>query len=164
MGNKENHHHKPRTQPIAYSEMYKITFDGYNSVGKTSIMRKYLEGKLYNQSQASYIVHPYFIYTFGFPIEGRNIGVQVFDCKTNGNFESAAPFICRRTDVFIFVYDISDKATFVSIKKNMPMYKDKFEEKDALIIIVGNKIDLPRREVKRDDGINFAKEFNASFI
>lgn len=46
----------------------------------------------------------------------------------------------------------------------MPIYKDKFEEKDALIIIVGNKIDLPRREVKRDDGENFAKEFNACFI
>ena len=165
MGNKGNHqHYAPRPQQMVYSEMYKITFDGYNGVGKTSIMRKYLEGKLYNQQQATYIVHPYFIYTFGFPMEGRNIGVQVFDCKTNGNFGSAAPFICRRTDVFIFVYDISDKSTFVTVKKNMAIYKDKFEEKDALIIIVGNKMDLPRREVQRNDGENFAKEFNASFV
>ena len=99
----------PRAQPIAYSEMYKITFDGYNQVGKTSIMKKYLEGKYYQQQQQTYIVHNYFVYTFGFPMDGRNIGVQVFDCKNNGNFGSAAPFICRRTDVFIFVYDISDK-------------------------------------------------------
>ena len=47
----------------------------------------------------------------------------------------------------------------------MVMYKDKFEEKDALIIIVGNKIDLPRREVQRIDGENFAKEYkNACFV
>ena len=44
------------------------------------------------------------------------------------------------------------------------MYKDKFEEKDALIIIVGNKMDLPRREVQRSVGENFAKEINASFV
>ena len=46
----------------------------------------------------------------------------------------------------------------------MALYKDKFEEKDALIIIVGNKMDLPRREVQRSDGENFAKEINASFV
>ena len=46
----------------------------------------------------------------------------------------------------------------------MAIYKDKFEEKDALVIIVGNKIDLPRREVQRNDGENFAKEINASFV
>ena len=117
MGNKGSHHsHNYKAQPIVYSEMYKITFDGYNQVGKTSIMKKYLEGKVYNQTQAVYIVQPYCIYTFGFPLEGRNIGVQVFDCKTNGNFGSAAPFISRRTDVFIFVYDISYKSTFVTVK------------------------------------------------
>ena len=116
MGNKGRHHHH-KSQLPAFSEMYKITIDGYMAVGKTSIIKKYLEGKLYNQSQAMYIGHSYFIYTFGFPMEGRNIGVQVFDCKNIGNYGSAAPFICRRTDVFIFVYDISDKSTFVSIKK-----------------------------------------------
>ena len=163
MGNKGSHHHH-KSQLPAFSEMYKITIDGYMAVGKTSIIKKYLEGKLYNQSQAMYIVHSYFIYTFGFPMEGRNIGVQVFDCKNIGNYGSAAPFICRRTDVFIFVYDISDKSTFVSIKKSMVIYKDKFEEKDALIIIVGNKMDLPRREVQRSVGENFAKEINASFV
>jgi len=165
MGNKENHKNKHKEdEPITYSEMYKITFDGYNQVGKSSIMKKYLEGKEFKQSEARYILHPYIIYTFGFPLEERNIGVQVFDCKSSGDYGSAAPFICRRTDVFIFVYDISDKSTFVSIKKNMSTYKDKFEEKDALIIIVGNKIDLPRREVQRNLGENFAKEYNAFFV
>ena len=46
----------------------------------------------------------------------------------------------------------------------MPVYKDKFEEKDALIIIVGNKTDLPRREVQKNVGEKFAKEFNAYFV
>ena len=164
-GNKGNHQKNPNPQPIIdYSEMYKITFDGYIGVGKTSLMKKYLEGKVFNQSKESYCARPYFIYTFGFPLEGRNIGIQVFDCSTNGLYLGAAVYICRRTDVFIFVYDISDKSSFITIKKNMPEFKDKFEEKDALIIIVGNKLDLPRREVQRNDAENFAKEFNAYFV
>ena len=65
MGNKGSHHsHNYKAQPIVYSEMYKITFDGYNQVGKTSIMKKYLEGKVYNQTQAVYIVQPYCILVF----------------------------------------------------------------------------------------------------
>ena len=48
MGNKGSHHHIPKSQLAAFSEMYKITFDGYIAVGKTSIIKKYLEGKLYN--------------------------------------------------------------------------------------------------------------------
>ena len=165
MGNKENQKNKHKeAEPIIYSEMYKITFDGYNQVGKSSIMKKYLEGKEFKQSEARYILHPYIIYTFGFPLEERNIGVQVFDCKSSGDYGSAAPFICRRTDVFIFVYDISDKSTFVSIKKIIPLYKERFEEKDGVVIIVGNKIDLPRREVQRNLGENLAKEYNAFFF
>ena len=46
----------------------------------------------------------------------------------------------------------------------MPMYKDKFEEKDALIVVVGNKAFLPRRKVQRISWENFAKEFNSSFV
>ena len=164
-GKKGIHQENQNVQPIIeYSEMYKITFDGLGKVGKTSLMKKYLEGKEFNESQKKYAIRPYTIFTFGFPFEGRNIGVQVFDCSTSINFLGAAPYICRRTDVFIFVYDISDKSTFITIKKNMPVYKDKFEEKDALIIIVGNKTDLPRREVQKNVGEKFAKEFNAYFV
>ena len=165
MGNKGNHQSNHNSQPIIdYSEMYKITFDGFIGMGKTSLIKKYLEGKVFNESKESYAARRYFIYTFGFLFEGRNIGVQIFDCSTNGNFLGAAAYVCRRTDVFIFIYDISDKSSFITIKKNMPAYKDKFEEKDALIIIVGNKMDLPRREVQRNDGENFAIEFNAFFF
>ena len=165
MGNKaESTHNTKMNKTTNYSEIYKIMFDGYNQVGKSSIIKRYLEGKEYDLKNSTYIVHRYDIYNLGFTIEGKNIGVQLFDCKSNGNFGSAAPLISRRIDVFIFVYDITDKSTLISIKRNMPIFKDKFEEKDALVILVGNKADLPKREVFKNDAENLAKDFKMIFL
>ena len=157
MGNDQNNHKEH--QPFINSEMYKISIVGYKDVGKTSIINKYLEGKDFNKTS-------YSITTFGFPLEGRNIGVEICECSVfdDSMFRFKVNTESRRTDIFIFVYDISDKSTFVSIKNNMSLYKYRFEEKDALIIIVGNKIDLPRREVQRNLGENLAKEYIAFFI
>ena len=153
-----------KSQSIVISKSFKILVEGYSGVGKTSILQKYLGGKSYKRKQYMYIAYPYFLYTFSFPFEDKNIGIELFDCINKREFGSAAPFICRRTDIFIFVYDISDNATFITIKKNLVLYKDKFEEKNALKIIVGNKNDLKNREVQRNVGENFAKEINAIFI
>jgi len=50
--------------------MYKIKIIGYRKSGKTSIINKYSKGKESTKSNNS-------INIFGFPFEGRNIGVQV---------------------------------------------------------------------------------------
>ena len=158
MGNKENHqnNHK-KHQPITYSEMYKIVIIGYIKTGKTTIIKKSLEGKEFNKTSSS-------IGIFGFPLEGRNIGVQICEYYINEIGIDSGILWVKKTDVFIFIYDISDKSTFVEIKKSMPKYKYSFEEKDALIILIGNKIDLPKREVQRNLGENLAKEYNAFFF
>jgi len=164
MGNKgSQQNNQKEAQPITYSETYKILFDGNYKVGKRAIIKKYLEGKVFTQTP-SLSLRQFVKYTFGFPLEGRNIGVEIFKCYIHDDYECTGPYICRRTDVFIFVYDISDKSTFVSIKKIIPLYKERFEEKDGVVIIVGNKIDLPRREVQRNLGENLAKEYNAFFF
>ena len=158
MGNNQNNHKEHN--PIIYSEKYKIIILGNRKVGKSSIINKYLEDKEFNKPCYSKTI-------FGFPLEGRNIGVEVCECliyDDNSFITNRVHYESKRTDIFIFVYDISDKSTFVSIKNNMSLYKYRFEEKDALIIIVGNKIDLSRREVQRNLGENLAKEYIAFFI
>ena len=51
---------------------------------------------------------------------------------------------------------LHDKSTFVELKKLVEK-KSLFEEKDALVIVVGNKIDCPKREIHKtmlDEYIN----------
>ena len=124
MGNKPN-----EGNPAHYTEEYKITFDGFIKVGKTTLIKKYLEGKEYNESHDSFCASYYTIFTFGFPKEGRNIGISIYDCSTKENFLGAAAFVCRRTDVFIFIYDITDKSSFLLIKKKSQNIKKNSKKK-----------------------------------
>ena len=164
MGNQENSSKSSsnnvsnkRNQPtvVNYSEVYKVMFDGFTKVGKTTLINKYLEGKEANTKENFYCLRRYNISEFGFLFEGKNIGINLYDCSEYINLE-IAQFISRRIDVFIFIYDITDKSTLVYLKKHILALKDKFEEKDALLIFVGNKKDLPRREVFEKD-INYFK-------
>ena len=136
---------------VYYNETYKIMFDGSLKTGKISLITKFLQDKHYERKDTNYLTRPYSIFKYGFSMEGKNICIEIYDCISNDIFGGAGIYISRRIDVFIFVYSIEDKATFVSTKKNLPKFKDKFEEKDALLILVGNKLDLPKREVYRKD-------------
>ena len=142
-----------------YSEIYQVMFDGLQKVGKTSIIKKYLEGKVFKTTQKEYCLRFYQLYEFGFLFERKNIGINLYDCSEKLNI-TVSNFIARRIDVFIFIYDISDKSTLIFLKKYLVELKDKFEEKDALLILVGNKSDLPRREVFQKDVDYFTKEYN----
>ena len=51
----------------------------------------------------------------------------------------------------VMVYDITKKSTL----SNLKIWNDMFEEHqmpDAVKVVVGNKIDLPEREVNRKEG------------
>ena len=172
MGNQENSSKSSsnnvsnkRNQPtvVNYSEVYKVMFDGFTKVGKTTLINKYLEGKEAITKENFYCLRRYNISEFGFLFEGKNIGINLYDCSEYINLE-IAQFISRRIDVFIFIYDITDKSTLIYLKKHILTLKDKFEEKDALLILVGNKKDLPRREVFEKDINYFIKEFNMTCI
>ena len=149
---------------VACDEEYKIAFDGYIRTGKTSIIRKYIEGKNHEFSNKGIHLREYGLYELVVSIEGKSVRIKIFDCPVKETFGSAIEFIGRRIDIFIFVYDIADKATFVTVKKQFSLLKERFEEKDALLILVGNKIDLPKREVFRDIAEDFAQENKMTFI
>ena len=98
-----------------YSEIYQIMFDGLQKVGKTSIIKKYLEEKIFKTKQKEYCGRFYQLYEFGFLFERKNIGINLYDFSEKLNI-TVSKFIARRIDVFIFIYDISDKSTFIFLK------------------------------------------------
>ena len=95
-------------------------------------------------------------------IEGKNVVSNFCDFKTQEG--SSAITKSKKTDVFVFVFDISDKSTYVFIKNYLSIYKRLSEENDALMILVGNKVDLPKRKVDKEEAENFAKENELEFI
>ena len=70
----------------------------------------------------------------------------------------------KGTQGIILVYDITNRDTFLNIKKWSNHIKDS-ANKDVCILLVGNKSDKEKnREVTYDDGAKVAKECNFIFL
>ncbi len=147
---------------IQYDKVYKIVAWGDQRVGKTAIFEKYLYDKIpsnYHPTNGQKVLKRDLV------IDGKNVGLCFFDSTGNIFFRGAIILNATRTDLFMFVYSIIDKATFVSVKTFIPAFQQKFEEKNAIKILIGNKTDLyNRREVTREEGESLAKEHQMIFI
>ena len=61
------------------------------------------------------------------------------------------------------VYDVSEKETYDNLNKWIAFVKQ-FSNKDLLGILIGNKIDLPDKQVSTERGKNFAEAENLFFM
>ncbi|EPB72709.1 Ras family protein [Ancylostoma ceylanicum] len=62
------------------------------------------------------------------------------------------------------VYDVTNRSSFENLDHWMTEVETYITKGDAVKMLVGNKIDMPNREVSREDGLKFAKRHRALFI
>ena len=124
----------------------KILLLGDTAVGKTSILLKYTDG---------YFPEVY-ISTIGVEykskkvnINGNIINLQIWDTAGQERYKSITTNFLKGADGVLFVYDITQKASFDSLKK---WIRDSEEATEAFQkIIIGNKIDKGKeRKVTKD--------------
>lgn len=147
-----------------FDKMIKIIIDGDIKVGKSSIIKKCLEGKKYNvKSMGKY--NSYKCYSIFQEIEGKNIKIFFVDYHTRSDHVSLVSSQVDMTDVFLFVYDISNTSTFVYIQDYFnKSYKDFAKKNNSIMILIGNKTDLSDRKVEKEGAENYAKENGMLFI
>ncbi|XP_022900043.1 ras-related protein Rab-33B-like [Onthophagus taurus] len=138
---------------------YKVIVLGDAFVGKTTLSYRFCEGKVLSDPES----------TIGLDyrqrvlnLDGEEIKLQLWDTAGQERFRnSLVKSYYRNADAIVFVYDVSDLASFDEVKKcieevnlNMP-YND--EKADIIRILIGNKCDLPKA-VSIDVAIRFADE------
>lgn len=69
----------------------------------------------------------------------------------------------KGTQGIILVYDISNRDTFINVKKWSNHIKDS-AEKDVCVLLVGNKLDKDSREVSYEEGESIGKECKFLFL
>ncbi|KAF1744518.1 hypothetical protein MXB_4312 [Myxobolus squamalis] len=88
--------------------------------------------------------------------------MQIWDTAGQEKFRSLIPGYIRDSSVAIVIYDITDKESFEEILFWIKLVQD---EKDMIIVIVGNKTDLDeKRVVQYEEGKKRADENNALFF
>lgn len=121
----------------AQEAVVKVGMVGDPSIGKTSLMIKYIENRFDNA----------YLQTVGVNFMEKRLGLgnievtcSIWDLGGSTEYHHLMPLVCQDAHVLLFIFDLSRKATLSSVKgwyKKARKYN-----KAAVPILVGTKFDL----------------------
>ncbi|KAJ1687184.1 hypothetical protein LUZ63_018574 [Rhynchospora breviuscula] len=154
---------------------YKLVFLGDQSVGKTSIITRFMYDKFDSTYQPTIGID---FLSKTMYLEDRTVRLQLWDTAGQERFRSLIPSYIRDCSVAIIVYDvsvnhflnfktassdISDRQSFINISKWVEEVHTQ-RRRDIIIVLVGNKNDLvDQRKVSFEEGEVKAIEIGAIF-
>jgi small GTP-binding protein len=139
----------------------KIVMVGDSGVGKSSLVLRWIANSF----------DPNSISTVGFAtsqklvISGdKLVEVTLWDTAGTDRFRSVSPAYYRSADGGILVYDISSAQSFTNLDRWLSDLRE-YASPNSVGILVGNKSDLHElRAVGEDEGLDFGKTHNLSFM
>jgi len=140
---------------------YKLVFLGEQAVGKTSVITRFMYDTFDNSYQATIGID---FLSKTMYLEDRTARLQLWDTAGQERFRSLIPSYIRDSSGAIVVYDITNRASFISTST---WIEDVRSERgpEVVIVLVGNKTDLAdRRQVSTEEGEEKAKENGVMFI
>merc|ERR1719215_1083210 len=162
-GSKSGGAKKTSSAPVALAPLakYKLVFLGDQSVGKTSIITRFMYDNFDRHYQATIGID---FLSKTMYLEDRTVRLQLWDTAGQERFRSLIPSYIRDSSGAIVVYDITNRASFLNTAKWIEDVRSE-RGKEVVIVLVGNKTDLAdRRQVSPEEGEEKAKENGVMFI
>ncbi|KAL6558831.1 Ras-related protein RABH1e [Orobanche minor] len=165
---------------------YKLVFLGDQSVGKTSIITRFMYDKFDTTYQATIGID---FLSKTMYLEDRTVRLQLCeilnkapdpvefslsvllrlydpaeDTAGQERFRSLIPSYIRDSSVAVIVYDVANRQSFLNTSKWIEEVRTE-RGSDVIIVLVGNKTDLvDKRQVSIEEGDAKAREFSVMFI
>mmetsp|Transcript_18647 Transcript_18647/g.39020 ORF Transcript_18647/g.39020 Transcript_18647/m.39020 type:complete len:249 (-) Transcript_18647:374-1120(-) len=141
---------------------YKLVFLGDQSVGKTSIITRFMYDNFDRHYQATIGID---FLSKTMYLEDRTVRLQLWDTAGQERFRSLIPSYIRDSSVAVVVYDVTNRASFLNTSK---WVEDVRAERgsDVVICLVGNKTDLgnDKRQVSTEEGEDKASKDGLLFM
>ncbi|CCG23152.1 Ypt6 protein [Candida orthopsilosis Co 90-125] len=142
---------------------YKIVFLGDQSVGKTSLITRFMYDT-FDETYATTIGIDFLSKTM-YLEEGKTVRLQLWDTAGQERFRSLIPSYIRDSHVAVICYDITNKKSFLNLDK---WIKDVKVERgdDVVIVLVGNKSDLAntKRQVSVEEVEQLHNKIGSNFF
>ncbi len=140
---------------------FKIILLGEFNVGKTSIIKRYIENN-FNQSNEKNTNSN--IYNKTIRIDNKTlVKLNIWDTAGEEEFNPLIKQHFQDASGSLIVYDISNKKSFNKIEKWINEIKEKSPH-HCINVLIGNKSDLSvERKVDCEEGVNLGKKYNFSF-
>jgi len=144
-----------------YDYTFKVLMLGDASVGKTSLVIKYISGLFLEDLKLTIGVD---FYSKAIDFKGIGIKLQLWDFGGEERFRFLLPQYCIGANGAFFLYDITNSLTLRHITDWTNVIRE--NAGNIPIMLVGSKLDLERfRTIDRENGIHAARKNKlASFV
>ena len=139
----------------------KLLIIGESNVGKSSIILRFTENEFYENMQSTVGMD---YKTKQIEIDGNTVKLAIWDTAGQERFRTLTPSYYRDGQGAILVYDVTDRATFMKLETWLNELNTYCNKTDIVKMVVGNKIDLPNREVSTEEGLQFARRHQTLYI
>ncbi|XP_076907761.1 ras-related protein RABH1e-like [Bidens hawaiensis] len=156
--------------PVSPLAKYKLVFLGDQSVGKTSIITRFMYDKFDTTYQATIGID---FLSKTMYLEDRTVALNMLfvylhftnkDTAGQEKFRSLIPSYIRDSSVAVIVYDVANRQSFLNTSKWIEEVRTE-RGSDVIIVIVGNKTDLvDKRKVSIEEGDGKAREHGVMFV
>ncbi|XP_050983551.1 ras-related protein Rab-41 isoform X3 [Labeo rohita] len=140
---------------------FKLVFLGEQSVGKTSLITRFMYDSFDNTYQATIGID---FLSKTMYLEDRTVRLQLWDTAGQERFRSLIPSYIRDSTIAVVVYDITNLNSFQQTSKWIDDVRTE-RGSDVIIMLVGNKTDLAdKRQVSVEAAEKKAKELGVMYI
>ena len=136
---------------------HKIIFIGDAGVGKTTIISRIMDNpfnEVYDPSIGVDFMSKIIKY------RGQNIKLQIWDTAGQEKYKGLIPSYVRNSSIVFLIYDISVKSSFDNIPNWITFIRS---IENTTLVLCGNKIDLEKREVTKEEGEALAQKEGIAF-
>ena len=139
---------------------YKIILVGDSGVGKTSILKKFINNE-FNEDIKCTINIDFFSKSIKID-KNLYTNLKIYDTAGQEKYRALIKKYYQGTDGIILVFDLTNENSFNKLKSWINEISENTEK--AQIILVGNKADLIERKVDEDKAETFAKQRDMKYI
>jgi Ras-related protein Rab-6A len=130
-----------RVPPMVPLAKHKLVFLGDQSVGKTSIITRFMYDT-FDQTYQATIGIDFLSKTMY--LEDRTVRLQLWDTAGQERFRSLTPSYIRDSSVAVIVYDVTERSSCNNVMKWVEDVRSE-RGSDVMLFIVANKIDLQEK-------------------
>lgn len=143
-----------------YDYLFKICLIGDSGVGKTTLVKKYIDNVFQDDGSAATIGMDF--HTKIQHIYDKDIKLQIWDVSGDHKFQYILELYCKNCQGIVLMFDVSKYCSFANLTYWLK-YISKYIPVDFPKIIIGCKTDL-KREISYEEALTFAQDRNIEYV